>query len=104
MESESPAPAAAQIETLQQENARLRAQLAAMQQLALAPREPMNLAQRRWVGRSIQLLLVLFGVLGGLLAFGLVGLFAGPIVLAVAWAVWREWAAHLDEDAADESP
>jgi len=47
---------------------------------------------------AIPFLLVLFGVLGGLLAFGLVGLFAGPIVLAVAWAVWREWAAHLDEE------
>lgn len=46
---------------------------------------------------AIPFLLVLFGVLGGLLAFGLVGLFAGPIVLAVAWAVWREWAAHLDD-------
>lgn len=46
---------------------------------------------------EIPFLLVLFGVLGGLLAFGLVGLFAGPVVLAVAWAVWREWAAHLDE-------
>lgn len=53
---------------------------------------------------AIPFLLVLFGVLGGLLAFGLVGLFAGPIVLAVAWAVWREWAAHLDENAAGESP
>lgn len=47
---------------------------------------------------AIPFLLVLFGVLGGLLAFGLVGLFTGPIVLAVAWAVWREWAAHLDEE------
>jgi len=53
---------------------------------------------------AIPFLLVLFGVLGGLLAFGLVGLFAGPIVLAVAWAVWREWAAHLDEDEAEVSP
>lgn len=44
----------------------------------------------------IPFLLVLFGVLGGLLTFGLVGLFVGPIVLAVAWAVWREWAAHLE--------
>ena len=51
---------------------------------------------------AIPFLLVLFGVLGGLLAFGLVGLFAGPIVLAVAWAVWREWTAHLDE-AAEET-
>jgi len=65
MERESPAPAATQIEMLHQENARLRAQLAAMQQLALAPREPMNLAQRRWVGRSIQVLLVLFGMAAG---------------------------------------
>lgn len=45
----------------------------------------------------IPFLFVLFGVLGGLLAFGLVGLFVGPIVLAVIWAVWREWAAHLEE-------
>ena len=49
---------------------------------------------------AIPFLLVLFGVLGGLLAFGLVGLFVGPIVLAVAWAVWREWAAHLDDTSA----
>lgn len=49
---------------------------------------------------EIPFLLVLFGVLGGLLAFGLVGLFAGPIVLAVAYAVWREWTAHLDENEA----
>ena len=46
---------------------------------------------------AIPFLLVLFGVLGGILAFGLVGLFTGPIVLAVAWAIWREWTAHLDE-------
>lgn len=36
-------------------------------------------------------LLVVFGVLGGVLAFGLVGLFIGPVVLAVALALWREW-------------
>ncbi|MDO9280754.1 MAG: AI-2E family transporter [Methylotenera sp.] len=46
----------------------------------------------------IPFLLVLFGVLGGLLAFGLVGLFIGPIVLTVAWAVWREWTGHLEEE------
>lgn len=45
----------------------------------------------------IPFLFILFGVLGGLLAFGLVGLFIGPIVLAVIWAVWREWATHLEE-------
>jgi predicted PurR-regulated permease PerM len=39
----------------------------------------------------IPFLLVLFGVLGGLAAFGLVGLFIGPVILAVLIAVWREW-------------
>lgn len=36
-------------------------------------------------------LLVVFGVLGGVLAFGLVGLFMGPVLLAVSLAIWREW-------------
>jgi len=39
----------------------------------------------------IPFLLVMFGVLGGLAAFGLVGLFVGPVILAVLMAVWREW-------------
>ncbi|MBW7924275.1 MAG: AI-2E family transporter [Burkholderiaceae bacterium] len=39
----------------------------------------------------ISFLLVMFGVLGGLAAFGLVGLFIGPVILAVLMAVWREW-------------
>ena len=42
----------------------------------------------------IPFLLVLFGVLGGLAAFGLVGLFIGPVILAVAIAIWREWLAE----------
>jgi predicted PurR-regulated permease PerM len=40
-------------------------------------------------------LLVLFGALGGLSTFGLIGLFAGPVLLAIAMAVWREWAARV---------
>jgi predicted PurR-regulated permease PerM len=39
----------------------------------------------------IPFLLVMFGVLGGLGAFGLIGLFLGPVILAVLVAVWREW-------------
>ena len=53
---------------------------------------------------DIPFLLVLFGVLGGILAFGLIGLFTGPIVLAVAWAVWGEWAEHLYEEPAPTEP
>jgi predicted PurR-regulated permease PerM len=40
---------------------------------------------------QIPFLVVLFGVLGGLAAFGLVGLFLGPVILAVLLAIWREW-------------
>jgi predicted PurR-regulated permease PerM len=39
----------------------------------------------------IPFLLVMFGVLGGLAAFGLIGLFLGPAILAVLMALWREW-------------
>jgi predicted PurR-regulated permease PerM len=39
----------------------------------------------------IPFLVVMFGVLGGLAAFGLVGLFVGPVILAVLLALWREW-------------
>lgn len=39
----------------------------------------------------IPFLLVMFGVIGGLIAFGPVGLFLGPVVLAVLLAVWHEW-------------
>ena len=37
----------------------------------------------------VPFILALFGVLGGLAAFGTVGLFLGQVILAVA--VWREW-------------
>ena len=40
---------------------------------------------------DIPLLIVLFGVGGGLLAFGMVGLFLGPLILTVLLAIWREW-------------
>ncbi len=42
---------------------------------------------------KIPFLLVLFGVLGGLAAFGFIGLFVGPVILAILLALWREWAA-----------
>lgn len=43
----------------------------------------------------VPFLLVMFGALGGLTAFGLVGLFVGPVLLAIAMALWREWAAAV---------
>lgn len=40
---------------------------------------------------NLSVLLVLIGVVGGILAFGLVGLFIGPLLIAVAVTLWREW-------------
>ena len=40
---------------------------------------------------QIPFLLVFFGVLGGLARFGFLGLFLGPVALAISFAVWHEW-------------
>ncbi len=46
-------------------------------------------------GAHIPLVLLLAGVIGGLIAFGLVGIFLGPVVLAVAYTLLQAW---LEED------
>lgn len=45
------------------------------------------------VGRHADLpaLLIFIGVVGGLVAFGLLGIFVGPVVLAVAYALLSAW-------------
>ncbi|MHA3080454.1 AI-2E family transporter [Acinetobacter sp. ANC 5502] len=40
---------------------------------------------------QVPFLLIMFGVLGGIASFGLIGLFIGPVVLAILLAIWREW-------------
>jgi predicted PurR-regulated permease PerM len=42
-------------------------------------------------GADLPMLLILAGVIGGLLAFGLVGIFVGPVVLAVAYTLADAW-------------
>ncbi|PYN34393.1 MAG: AI-2E family transporter [Candidatus Rokuibacteriota bacterium] len=41
----------------------------------------------------IPFLLGFFGVLGGLLAFGPLGLFVGPVAIALLLTLWRDWTA-----------
>jgi len=43
-------------------------------------------------GSSLPFILVLLGVLGGVLAFGFVGIFLGPVLLAVGFNLVRNWA------------
>jgi len=42
-------------------------------------------------GGTLPLLLVFMGVLGGLFAFGFIGVFLGPVILAVAYVLLSEW-------------
>ena len=42
-------------------------------------------------GADLPLLLIFAGVIGGLFAFGLLGLFVGPVVLAVAYTLLDAW-------------
>jgi len=42
-------------------------------------------------GLSTPVLVIFIGVLGGTLAHGIVGLFVGPIILAVAWELLMAW-------------
>ena len=54
---------------------------------------------------NLPVLLGLFGLIGGVLAFGLVGLFLGPTLLAVAYNLFLEWvAAELEERKQSASP
>lgn len=42
-------------------------------------------------GADLPLLLILAGVIGGLVGFGIIGLFIGPVILAVAYTLVRAW-------------
>jgi predicted PurR-regulated permease PerM len=52
-----------------------------------------NLVRPLVISRTtrIPFVLVMLGVLGGLTSFGFIGLFVGPVILAIGLAVWREW-------------
>ena len=43
-------------------------------------------------GSAMPFILIFFGVIGGALAFGFIGVFLGPTLLAVGYSVVQEWA------------
>jgi predicted PurR-regulated permease PerM len=47
-------------------------------------------------GADLPLLLIFAGVIGGLLSFGIIGLFVGPVVLAVSYTLFNEWVRERD--------
>jgi len=42
-------------------------------------------------GANLPLMLIFAGVIGGLVAFGIVGIFVGPVILAVAYTLVDDW-------------
>ena len=44
-------------------------------------------------GSDLPFILVMLGVFGGVVAFGFIGVFLGPVLLAIAFALVKEWAA-----------
>ena len=42
-------------------------------------------------GANLPMLLMFAGVIGGLLSFGLIGIFIGPVVLAVTYTLLGAW-------------
>lgn len=54
-------------------------------------------------GANLPMLLIFGGVIGGLIAFGIIGLFVGPVVLAVSYTLLSDWVSrgaprHLPDD------
>jgi predicted PurR-regulated permease PerM len=49
-------------------------------------------------GSNLPFILVMFGVMGGVLAFGFVGIFIGPTLLAVGFSLMKKWTARESND------
>jgi predicted PurR-regulated permease PerM len=54
-------------------------------------------------GADLPLLLIFTGVIGGLIAFGIIGLFIGPVVLAVTYRLLEAWVAGDEDEPAPDS-
>ena len=55
-------------------------------------------------GADLPLLLIFAGVIGGLFAFGLVGIFVGPVVLAVGYTLIDAWVMDATDAGGDHQP
>jgi predicted PurR-regulated permease PerM len=45
-------------------------------------------------GADLPMLLIITGVIGGLIGFGIIGLFIGPVILAVTYTLLSAWIAR----------
>nr|WP_279379736.1 AI-2E family transporter [Acetobacter persici] len=50
---------------------------------------------------NVPLVLIMVGVIGGLAAFGLVGIFVGPMILSVTYTLVKSWLSETDFQTSD---
>lgn len=55
-------------------------------------------------GADLPLILIFAGVIGGLVSFGIIGLFIGPVVLAVIYTLLQAWVNEKGPDQAERVP
>lgn len=55
-------------------------------------------------GSDLPFILVLIGVLGGVAAFGFIGLFLGPVLIALGYMLLRQWASDAPASAPAAAP
>lgn len=55
------------------------------------------------MGADLPILLIIAGVIGGLVAFGIIGLFIGPVMLAVTYTLLLAWIAGTEGEETDAS-
>ena len=62
-----------------------------------------NVLKPMLMGRGLNtpMIVIFIGVLGGMLAHGMLGLFVGPIILAVTWELMMAW---IGEERAEAAP
>jgi predicted PurR-regulated permease PerM len=53
-------------------------------------------------GADLPMLLIITGVIGGLIGFGIIGLFIGPVILAVTYTLLSAWVSHGQDSALEE--
>lgn len=62
---------------------------------------------RPWLiqrGADLPLLLIFAGVIGGIISMGLVGIFVGPLLLALSYTLTNWWMHEADESSSDSAP
>jgi predicted PurR-regulated permease PerM len=56
------------------------------------------------MGADLPIFLIFAGVIGGLISFGIIGLFVGPVVLAITFRLLEEWVNKMEITPMEDQP